>query len=63
MVPEYNVTKTLKAFVGARSSQQNFGMNKPSSDGCSTVVIFIHLDGQDGMAWDLCGIVSVQSLK
>ena len=37
MVPDYNVTTTFQAFVGARTSQQNYGINKPSSYGCSTV--------------------------
>ena len=35
MVPDYNVTTTFQAFVGAKTSQHIWGINKPSLYGCS----------------------------
>ena len=48
MVPEYNVTTTFKAFVGAISSQENYGINKPFLDRRGTVVLSV--DGRDGIS-------------
>ena len=48
MVPEYNVTTTFKAFVGAISSQENYGINKPFLDRRGTVVLSV--DGRDAIS-------------
>ena len=48
MVPEYDVTTTFKAFVGAKDSKTfPIGINKPFLDRRGTVVLSV--DGRDGI--------------
>ena len=41
MVPEYNVTRTFKAFVGAINAHQKLGIYNKNAilDGCGTAVL------------------------